>query len=842
MQVRSPLRPTRPPGLLRPRRAGAMVAAAALITAGLAVSPAAAAASAASAASGRRASEPRAVRHYAQPRPPLTGQRLLDPPRPARLPAGVRQVCPPAKQAGQMQCASLVRTNTRHYRGVVPDQTVSGYSPAQLQSAYNLTSASASDGVGATVAVVAAYDDPNAVSDLAVYRAEFGLPACNSTTGAGCVTKENEEGQATPLPGTEPNGPQGQTEDGWETTESLDLDMVSAICPNCRILLIEANTPYITDLGPAENTAATSGAAFVVNSWNSPEFASEDSYENQYFNHPGVAITVSSGYDGYGTTWPTTSRFVTAVGGTTLTQDSSVPRGWTETVWNDGPGSATGSGCSLAEPKPSWQTVDDSYPNGCLNRTENDVAAVADPDTGVAMYDSYDEPGWVEAGGFSLPAPIIASVYALAGAPRAGTYPASYLYQSGHTADLYNVTSGSNGTCEPNRQYLCNAGPGYNGPTGLGTPDGTAAFANSATGNLVTITDPGTQDLLASTPVFIAMQGNDSAGLALKYTATGLPAGLSMGATTGRITGTLTGSASTSTVTVTAKDITGAVGTMTFTIVVVKSLTTGYHVVDGPVIVDLAKGIKCLDDYHGLTKPGSVVDEYACNGTSSQNWEFEPDGSPGGAGTLIVNDRCLDLNGGQTAPETLVVLEGCDGADSQQWMIVGSAGQLYNTDAKLCLADPGGDETSGRQLWVWDCDGADNQAWVPSASPVQSGITGMCVDDSKDATTNGNKIQIWQCLGNAAQKWTDEPNETLQLGGKCMTVTGASMLDGATVVLEPCGDPATPDQQWVVGNGGELINVNSGRCLDDPDNSSTDGTALVQEDCYGFAGEIWALT
>jgi len=826
MQLRSPTRATRPFGVFRPRRAGALIGAAGVIAAGLAVSPAASAAPAGPAASAPSATG-RPAKPPAQPRPPLSAERLLDQPSAPRLPSGERQVCPRAQRAGQMQCLSLVRVSAKHSHGVVPQQAVAGYGPAQLQSAYNLTSASANDGVGETVAVVSAYDDPSAVSDLAVYRAEYGLPACNTTTGAGCVTKENEQGQPTPLP-KPPTG----VNLGWETTDSLDLDMVSAICPNCHILLVEATSDLIPDLGPAEDTAATSGAGFVTNSWNSSEYATEGMYD-KYFNHAGVAITVASGEYGYGTTWPTASPFVTAVGGTTLTQNPDVPRGWTETVWNSsGSGTGTGSGCSLTEAKPAWQTVDDSSPTGCLNRTENDVAAVADPATGVAIY---TQGSWTEAGGFSVPAPIIASVYALAGPPKAGTYPASYPYQSGHAADLYDVTSGSNGTCEPNRQYLCNAETGYDGPSGMGTPDGTGAFANSVSGNVVTLTDPGVQDLEASTPVFIAMQANDSAGLALKYSATGLPSGLSMGAGTGRITGTLGSSASTSTVTVKAKDSTGAVGTVKFSIVVAKSLTTGYDVVSGPVDLDLDS--KCLDDLHG---DGTVVDEWACNATASQKWEFEPDGNPGGAGVFITHNKCMDLKGGKTAPFTLVVLDTCTDSPTQQWMITGSAGQLYNTAADMCLADPGGDKKNGRQLWVWNCDGGANQAWIPPASPVQSGITSMCVNDNGDATTNGNKIQIWACNGSAAEKWTDEPDQTLRLGGKCLTVTGSSKLDGATVVLQTCG--TTKNQQWSTGDGGELINVNSGRCLDDPGNSTTNGTALVQEDCYGQAGEIWAIT
>jgi Ricin-type beta-trefoil lectin domain/Putative Ig domain len=841
MQFRSPSRAVRLPGFRCPRRAGAVIAAAGVIMLGLAASPVEASTVGASAA------RPARVRPL-QPRPPLDGQRLIDPQRALTLPPNVRRACSLATKAGEMECTSLVRTNTKHYLGVVQDQAVSGYGPSQLQSAYNLSSASAGGGAGETVAVVAAYDDPNAVSDLAVYRAEFGLPACSPTTGAGCVTKENENGQATPLPSTEP----AVDGDGWETTESVDLDMISAICPNCHILLIEAISPNIGDLGPAENTAAGSGAAVIANSWNNAEYSSEVGNDDQYFNHAGVAITVASGGDGYGTTWPTTSQFVTAVGGTTLTQDAGVPRGWTESVWNDS-GGATGSGCSLAEPKASWQTTDDTSPNGCLNRTENDVAAVADPETGVAMYDTYTNAsppgttGWTDVGGSSVPAAIIAAVYALAGSPRAGTYPASYPYQSGHAADLYDVTSGSNGACETNRQYLCHAETGYDGPTGLGTPDGTGAFTDSATGNLVTLTNPGVQDLETDTAVFVAMQGNDSAGLALKYSATGLPSGLSIGASTGRITGALGSSSSTSTVKVTAKDSTGAVGTVTFSIVVAKPLTTGYHVVSGPVTLDMSTGagkpLKCLDDRGGGTKAGTVVDEYQCSSTAtaSQNWEFEPDGNPGGPGTFIIHNLCLDL-AGPIKPEDLVNLETCNGSANEKWMIVGSAGQLYNVQSKMCLADPGGDQANSRQLWVWNCDGGSNQAWIPSGSPVQSGVSGMCVDDNHDYIKSGNKIQIWGCLGNAAQKWTDEPDQTLRLGGMCMTVNGSSLLDGATVLLETCSSPSTHSQQWVTGPGGELINVASGRCLTDPANNTTQGTALVQEDCYGLLGQIWAVT
>jgi N-acetylneuraminic acid mutarotase len=156
---------------------------------------------------------------------------------------------------------------------------------------------------------------------------------------------------------------------------------------------------------------------------------------------------------------------VTAVGGTSLTKDSTVPRGWSESAWV-----GTGSGCSAFETKPIWQKD-----TGCANRTTTDVSAVADPSTGVALYDSYSQSGWLVAGGTSVSSPIIASSYALAGTPVAGTYPSSYPYL--HSAALNDVVSGYNGFCTP--AYLCTAGPGYDGPTGLGTPKGVAAFTGS---------------------------------------------------------------------------------------------------------------------------------------------------------------------------------------------------------------------------------------------------------------------------------------------------------------------------------------------------------------------------
>jgi hypothetical protein len=805
------------------RRAATLVATAGLALAGLAAAPAA----------GVSAAVAVAPRPHLAPGFPLTSQRPLAVPHASRLPSSVRRVCPVPTRVGLMQCMSLLRTNVKSHRGVIPNVVPSGYGPADLQSAYNLAAAAASGGVGATVAVVDAYNDPNAVADLAVYRAQYGLPACNTSTGAGCVTQVNQQGNSSPLPASNA---------AWAAEESLDLDMVSAICPNCHILLVEATTNALTNLGAADNTAVNKGALFVSNSWNGVEFPSESYYDGVYFNHPRVAIAVASGDSGYGTGWPSAGQYVTSVGGTSLTKDSGVPRGWDESVWNNS-GGAAGAGCSEVDPKPAWQTMDNSAPGGCLNRTENDVSAVADPQTGVATYNTYQSTGWSEVGGTSVATPIITSVYALAGNPTAETYPASYPYQSGSATGLYDITTGSNGSCEPARQYLCNAGTGYDGPTGLGTPNGTTAFANTATTDVITLPDPGVQDLEAGSPAFLQMTGLDSAaGQTLTWTATGLPAGLSISASTGRITGTPASATGASTVKVTATDGNAASGSVMFSMVVVPSLAASFHPVAGPMQLDL--GGKCLDDANNSTANGNKVQIWACNGGASQNWQFMPDGNPGGAGTLTIHGKCLDIVGRGTANKTLVDLYRCNSGANQQWFIVGSAGEFYNPVSGRCLTDPGGSTTNGTQVYIYDCTGGVNQAWIPAASPVQSGIAGKCMDDTGNGTANGTKIQIWTCSTGNSQKWTVEPDNTLRINGKCLDVLGHSKLDGAAVQLYTCSSNGTTNanQHWIIGPGGQLVNENSGRCLADPGNLAVNGTGLVQEDCYGQPGEVWAVS
>jgi hypothetical protein len=327
-----------------------------------------------------------------------------------------------------------------------------GFGPTDLQAAYGLTALASANGAGRTIAIVDAYDNPKAEADLGNYRSAAGLSAC--TTANGCFKKVNQSGAASPLP---------SADKGWAQEISLDLDMASAICPNCNLLLVEASSNSLANLGTAVNRAATMGAVAISNSWSANEFSSQTSatYDGGYFNHPGVAITAASGDAGYGVQYPAASRNVIGVGGTHLTKSGST---FSETAW-----SKAGSGCSAYETKPSWQKD-----TGCAKRAVSDVSAVADPATGVAVYDSYSGgSAWKTFGGTSVSSPIIAAVFALNYSSPAANLPAANLYAN--VGALHDVTSGSNGSC--GGTYLCTAKAGYDGPTGLGTPNGGVAFS-----------------------------------------------------------------------------------------------------------------------------------------------------------------------------------------------------------------------------------------------------------------------------------------------------------------------------------------------------------------------------
>ncbi len=334
----------------------------------------------------------------------------------------------------------------RFITATTPAALPGGFGPTDLRSAYGITTNGSSSTI---VAIVDAFGYNNAEADLGVYRSTYGLPAC--TTANGCFRKVNQNGRQGSYPAQD---------SGWADETALDLDMVSAMCPGCSILLVEANNNGNSNLAIAVNTAAALGAHVISNSYGGGEGGSQS--QEPSYNHAGVVITASSGDSGFGVQFPASSPHVIAVGGTHLVKDTST-RGWTETVW-----AGAGSGCSTIYSKPAYQT--DAL---CSMRMEADVSAVADPNTGVAVYGPSNfgfRSGWAVFGGTSVAAPLIGGIYGNKG--DAVTTYAAPLYAG--TANLNDVTSGHNGSC--GGTYFCTAGTGYDGPTGLGTPKNNTDF------------------------------------------------------------------------------------------------------------------------------------------------------------------------------------------------------------------------------------------------------------------------------------------------------------------------------------------------------------------------------
>jgi subtilase family serine protease len=361
-----------------------------------------------------------------------------------------RSVCPPAP-TGYAQCHSKVTVDP--HGKPVRTQPVD-WSGLDLEDAYNLPGPASDDGTGpAVIAIVDAFGYSGAEDDLNTYRAANGMQPC--TTDNGCFKKLDQRG-----------GTSYPAEDtGWSQETALDLDMASAACPKCKIVLVQADTNSFVNLAAAEDTAAAqAGVVAISNSYGGPEFSAETSpaYASHY-DHPNIAITVSSGDNGYGTEFPAAAKTVVAVGGTSLRKPTSTT--WSETAW-----SGAGSGCSAYVSKPAWQSD-----TGCARRMVADVSAVADPNTGVRVYGPTGTgPGWMVFGGTSASAPLIAGVYGVQHDSAAVAYPASTPYS--RTSLLTDVTSGSNGRCRNVPSYFCNAQSGYDGPTGLGTPNGSGAF------------------------------------------------------------------------------------------------------------------------------------------------------------------------------------------------------------------------------------------------------------------------------------------------------------------------------------------------------------------------------
>jgi subtilase family serine protease len=336
---------------------------------------------------------------------------------------GTQFSCAPVTAAGQARCTLEINVEAGTLSDpLTPASAIPGLHPADLAAAYDLPIQNA----GGTVAIVDAYDDPTAQNDLTIYRATFGLPPCTSSNG--CFLKVNQRGLTSDYPVTDP---------GWSNEIALDLAMVSAACPNCRIVLVEADSALIDDLGAAVDEAATFAPTAISNSYYAAEWSGEGT-EEYHYRHPGIAITASSG-DAAAPFYPAASHDVTSVGGTTLLDSGG---SWSEQAWSQG-----GSGCSAYIPKPTWQRR-----TSCSSRSTVDVAAVADPTTGVAVFSS-QQGGWIVAGGTSVGAPLIAAAYALAGN---GASPA---YSYAHPGAFHVIGSA-----------------GYNLATGLGSPDGVSGL------------------------------------------------------------------------------------------------------------------------------------------------------------------------------------------------------------------------------------------------------------------------------------------------------------------------------------------------------------------------------
>jgi subtilase family serine protease len=384
-----------------------------------------------------------------------------------RTPAA-RAACPVARP-GQERCLTVYAPQTAVNRAiaekaagerVLPGSTTpKGWGAKSIEAAYKLP---VTKGAGQTIGIVDAFSTPHLASDLGVYRKEYGLPPC--TTASGCLRIVNQEGKPSPLPHPQPLG--------WGVEETLDVSMVSAACPLCKIIVVEGTSPTFKNLALAEDTAVRLGADVVSNSYGARESGFTQAYA-KYYDQPGHVIVAGSGDYGFtAAMFPANLATVTAAGGTKLSRAKNA-RGWTEQVWNNDLG-ASGSGCSAYVAKPSWQHDPD-----CPGRTVADVAAVA---TDIPLYDSSVSAKlggpWLTVSGTSVSSPLIAGVYGLAG--NAATVKPGYEYA--HASALFDVTKGNNnwfsrtGGAVCGYDYLCVAKKGYNGPTGFGTPDGTGAF------------------------------------------------------------------------------------------------------------------------------------------------------------------------------------------------------------------------------------------------------------------------------------------------------------------------------------------------------------------------------
>jgi hypothetical protein len=645
--------------------------------------------------------------------------RSLDSAPPSALPAGVQRACPVSTKPGVASCTALVSTpaeaaNTTgaKAKGNAANAAAAaplGYAPSDLRSAYGLQSAT--QGMRQTVAIITYTDDPSAAADLSTYRSQYGLPAC--TTSNGCFQQIDQ------APGIQPDS-------GWAREAAENMDVISAVCPNCHIMLVEAAGDDIPDLGTAVDTAVSDGADFVDNGYYSDESASETSYDS-YYNHPGVAMVASASQDGFAVSYPAASPYVTAVGGTELTPDTSVARGWDETAW-----SGTGSGCSAYEPKPAWQTQ-----NVCATRMDNDVSAVAasaSSETPVAVYDSYNEPGWIEEGGTAIATAVITGVYALSGTPAAGSNPASYPYSYSHL--LNDVTSGSNGTCSVTA--YCNAGTGYDGPSGLGAPAAVEPF--TATGKVTGPMYLGTGGMCADD------NNNSTANGALMqiYNCNGD-------------------------------------ANQQYTVEADGTIQHGGH---------------CLGLDNGTTS-GTFVWLYQCDGATTQQWR--PHGSSG-ALMNVAAKLCLGVDQ-SVANHTKMWIYPCNGLATQNWAlpyaVPVSAGAISSQAAPTqCIDTKNGATSASTLMWIFTCNGSNTQKWTIEANGTVQLPGTKCMDVANDATANGSALDLYPCAGTANERWIVRSDGSFYnpQSGRCVYLSDGSTNIDTDLWIYDCSNE--PTEQW----------------------------------------------
>ena len=405
---------------------------------------------------------------------------------------------------------------------------VSGsYTPADLRTMYDLPAFTGTP----TVAVIDVGHDRQAAADLAHYRSYFHLPACTSANG--CFREVNQSGQTTKLPAEVRE---------WDLETALDLQMVSAVCPTCHLLLVDADSSWISDLGPAIRTATRLGAHYVSMSWAGSESPQERQDDAAYLSEPNVTYVAATGDWGYaaGTAWPASGKGVIAAGGVTVrrTATDGDARDFAMTAW-----SGAGSGCSPYEPQPAAQKRIAALAKACSRRAQSDVSALADPATGVLVW---SHGHWQPVGGTSAAAPAIAAMYAMAGNhTNADSVYGNYLARP---ASFRDVRSGATTSC-PAGRLLCTAKAGWDGPTGLGVPLGLGGLATTTPAvPPVTLTprSPGAVTATKGRTVRwdVRVTGRTPAS-GVAYAASGLPAGLriSGGAVTGTPTRTGSGTA-----------------------------------------------------------------------------------------------------------------------------------------------------------------------------------------------------------------------------------------------------------------------------------------------------------